>query len=247
MADLIQMMVSARIDPRSQKNMQRDLNNIAKTLKLNTGTSALGGQTSGIQASSTAINGLTSNISRLNLSTNTLNTNFTSLRGQLRQTRTSTDSVNKGFIGMVSNIGGITKKFAEWVLVANLIYAPFRFLQSGIKTLIEIDKLMIDIAKVTDLTAKEMQNLAVAAANVGTEFGRTAQEFLQAAVDFSRAGLVDQVEELSRMSLLLANVGDMGIEDANKTIIATVQGMNLAYSDTINVIDKMDAVRMAAA
>lgn len=242
MADLIQMMVSARIDPRSQNNMQRDLNRIAQTLRLSSGIGALGGQTSGIQASSTAINGLTSNISRLNLNTNTLNTHFSSLQNQLSQTRTATNSVNTGFISMISNVGSITKKFAEWVLVANLIYTPFRFLQSGIKTLIEIDKLMIDIAKVTELTANEMNNLAIAAANVGTEFGRTAQEFLQAAVDFSRAGLIEHVEELSRMSLLLANVGDMGIEDANKTIIATVQGMGLAYEDTINVIDKMDNI-----
>ena len=241
MADLIQMQVNARIDPKSQANMQRDLNRIGNSLRLNLGAGSLSGG-GGIGASSQAINGLASNISRVNGNMNTLNNHFGNLQTQLRQTSANTAPVNRGFSTMLGSMTSMIGKFAQWALIANLIYAPFRLLKDGISTLAEIDKHMINIAKVTEMSAEEMKRFAETAAYAGSELGKTAQEYLQAATDFARAGLVDQIEELTEKALLLSNVGDMGIADSTKTIIATIQGMNLEYSDTINVIDQMDVV-----
>ena len=244
MADLIQMQVNARIDPKSQANMQRDLNRIGNSLRLNLGAGSLSGG-GGIGASSQAINGLASNISRVNGNMNTLNNHFGNLQTQLRQTAANTAPVNRGFSTMLGSMTSMIGKFAQWALIANIIYAPFRLLKDGISTLAEIDKQMINIAKVTEMSAEEMKRFAETAAYAGSELGKTAQEYLQAATDFARAGLVDQIEELTEKALLLSNVGDMGIADSTKTIIATIQGMNLEYSDTINVIDQMDVVKAA--
>ncbi|HHX70069.1 MAG TPA: phage tail tape measure protein, partial [Gallicola sp.] len=136
------------------------------------------------------------------------------------------------------------KKFAGWMLVATLIMTPVRAFRQGIQDLKDIDTELINIAKVTEYTKNEMKELAQAAVQVGHEFGRTAQEYLQAVTEFARAGFGQQAEEYAKLSLLLQNVGDVTATVANETLLAANAGFQLegSYESLLGVIDKFNNI-----
>jgi len=234
----IRISVQAGISKDSKLRMQNELNKIARSLKLNIGTGNQGNTGTlnrELAELSTNLNRITTNLNQMDRGLRNTTGNINGLRNNIRNTSQHTRT-------FAENVSLVGKKFLMWVGMANLVYMPFRMLKQGISTLIEIDKILTEISKVTNLTSQEMEKLAIHSASVGKEFGRTSQEFLNAYRDFARAGLGEASEELAKMSLLLQNVGDMDITSANETLIATMEGMGIAYSDTINIIDKMDNV-----
>ena len=225
---------SVRLDQnRARQQLQADLNNVARQLRLNLQNLSLGG--SGNASMNRVFQNMAANINGVNNGLATTSRNMQTVRAR-------TDEVTQSSRGYLTNLSMIIKKFSDWMIVSTLFYQPIRMFRDGLTTLREIDTELVNIAKVTEMTDVQMQKLALSAAQVGQEFGRTAQEYLSAVTAFARAGLEDQSEAMAQQALLLANVGDMGVEDAYKTIISTVHGMNLEFEDSINIIDKLDVV-----
>lgn len=112
-------------------------------------------------------------------------------------------------------------KVSQWLLSTTLIYAPLRALQAGLQTLKELDTLMVDIAKVTNLTANEMKNLVARSFDAAGALGQTAQSYLSAVAEFSRAGYEGQAEGLASLALLSQNVGELTSEQATQFLLAT--------------------------
>jgi FtsZ-binding cell division protein ZapB len=118
----------------------------------------------------------------------------------------------------------LTKDFGKmlaWGVVGTAIYGTIRQIKLGLKTLQELDTLMVDIAKVTNLTADAMERLVKGSFDAASSYGRTAQDYLKAVAEFSRAGYEDQAKGLSEISLLAQNVGELTAEQANAFLIAT--------------------------
>ena len=101
------------------------------------------------------------------------------------------------------------------------MYAPLRSLQAGLTTLKELDGLMVNIAKVTNLSAEAMDNLKNSAFEASNAFGRTAQDYLKSIGEFSRAGYEGKSADLAKISLLSQNVGELTAEQANSFLLAT--------------------------
>lgn len=117
------------------------------------------------------------------------------------------------------------ERLATWGLATTALYGSMRLFKEGLQNLKEIDTELVNIAKVTNYTNAEMKELAKTSAEVGVQFGRTAQEYLQSVTEFARAGMGKQAEELGKTSLLLQNVGDVSAETANEMLLA----VNAAY------------------
>ncbi|MDD3035156.1 MAG: phage tail tape measure protein, partial [Bacteroidales bacterium] len=144
------------------------------------------------------------------------------------------------------------------------VYGVWKAFKDGLTTLKEIDDTLVGIRKVAEMTAAEANALARAASEVVGEYGRTVQDFLSAYETFARAGFRGQaLNELSELSLLLQNVGDVTAEMANQTIVATnagfkfegninslthaIDAMNEVSNNNATTVEKMsDAVRMSA-
>jgi hypothetical protein len=135
-------------------------------------------------------------------------------------------------------------KISQWGIATSLVYGSLHQLQQGLQTLKEIDTELISIAKVTEYTNEQMKKLTETAIEAGKEFGRTAQEYLKAVTEFSRAGMGKQSEEYAKLSLLLQNVGDVAADTANATLIAANAGFQLggSYEALMDVIDKFNNI-----
>jgi TP901 family phage tail tape measure protein len=104
---------------------------------------------------------------------------------------------------------------------------------------------MVDISKVTNLSADALERLKKNSFDAASAFGRTSQDYLKAVAEFSRAGYENQAEGLSKLSLLAQNVGELTAEQANQFLLATDAAYKYAGSqqelgrvlDGVNQID----------
>jgi TP901 family phage tail tape measure protein len=112
-------------------------------------------------------------------------------------------------------------KMIAWSIVGTALFGTIRQIKQGLDTLKELDTLMVDIAKVTNLTADAMERLVKGSFDAASDYGRTAQDYLKGVAEFSRAGYEEAAKGLSEVSLLAQNVGELTAEQANEFLLAT--------------------------
>lgn len=120
-----------------------------------------------------------------------------------------------------TGMGNVVLTMAKFRLASaaiNLVATGFKEAFAEMK---RVDSEMVTIRKVTGFTADEMERLSQNAYSLASKYGRTASEVMAGESVFARAGYTDQIEQLSELSLLLQNVGDLQADDAAKFLIAT--------------------------
>lgn len=120
-----------------------------------------------------------------------------------------------------TGMGNVVLTMAKFRLASaaiNLVATGFKDAFAEMK---RVDSEMVTIRKVTGFTADEMERLSQNAYSLASKYGRTASEVMAGESVFARAGYTDQIEQLSELSLLLQNVGDLQADDAAKFLIAT--------------------------
>lgn len=120
-----------------------------------------------------------------------------------------------------TGMGNVVLTMAKFRLASaaiNLVATGFKDAFAEMK---RVDSEMVTIRKVTGYTADEMERLSQNAYSLASKYGRTASEVMAGESVFARAGYTDQIEQLSELSLLLQNVGDLQADDAAKFLIAT--------------------------
>lgn len=157
-----------------------------------------------------------------------------------RATETAAGSAQKFSLGLGS-IAANLLKFQAVNLVINGTAKAFKFAFQEMKN---VDTEMVNIRKVTGFSADEMERLEKSAYSLASKYGRTASEVLAGGTTFARAGYTDQIEQLSELSLLLQNVGDLQADGASKFIVATDKAYKLggSYEDLMAIIDGLDNI-----
>lgn len=121
--------------------------------------------------------------------------------------------------GMLSNITKIGSVFGVVSLAIN------NFTKS-ISTLKEIDDILTEISKTSDLTAGQLEKLGDTAFKAASKYGKSASDYLLGIQEMSRSGFYgEKGSAMAEQSLLAQAAGDMTADVANKYILAT----NAAY------------------
>jgi len=144
-------------------------------------------------------------------------------------------------------------RISQWGIATSLVYGSLRQIRSGLETLKELDSLMVDINKVTNLTAESMEKMKNASFNTASGYGQKAQSYLSGVAEFSRAGYEEAAGGLSEISLLAQNVGELTSEQANQFLLATDAAYKYKGSqeeltkvlDGVNQIDNKFATSIA--
>lgn len=134
---------------------------------------------------------------------------------------------------------------SKFISIRFIVYAVWQAFKDGLVTLKEIDDTLVGIRKVTDMSAESAARLAREASKYVSEFGRSTQDYLKAFETFSKAGYDQgQSKNMTELSLLLQNVGDLEAEVANQTLIAANAGFQLngSYEELMHTIDAMNNI-----
>ena len=136
--------------------------------------------------------------------------------------------------------------FTQWLSVSSLVMTGVSKTREAINELIEMDNILTEISKTSDLTDKELKELGKSSFDKASELGRTATDYLNTVTEKSRSGFYgEQSEAMAKQVLLAQTAGDLTNDLASKYVLAT----NAAYkfngeaSKLNEVIDGMNMIK----
>ena len=108
----------------------------------------------------------------------------------------------------------------------------------------EIDKQMIELEKVSDMSASRLAQSFEHATVAAKDLGSTVSEVISATADWSRLGYgADEAERLAEVATIYKNVGDgIDIDTANNSLISTLQGFQMEASEAMKIVDAFNEV-----
>lgn len=142
-------------------------------------------------------------------------------------TKSTADRI-KSMFGHITKLGSL---FSVTSLAVN------NFTKS-LGTLKEIDDILTEISKTSDLTAQQLEKLGNTSFKAASKYGKTASDYLTGIQEMSRSGFYgEKGTAMAEQSLLAQSAGDMTADLANNYILAT----NAAYklngeADKINTV-----------
>ncbi len=156
-----------------------------------------------------------------------------------KQGATANNLLNNSLTGLV------TRFVSLQMLLSRTVYA-FR---DALQTMKDVDSALVTIQKTTGFTGQQLDKLTNSAYELANAYGRTATEILNAAAVYARAGFKDNLDQMTELSALLQNVGDLEESTASKFLIATNAAwkLNGIYDALMGVIDGLNAQTNQAA
>ena len=121
--------------------------------------------------------------------------------------------------------------------------------KQAVQNVKELDLALTEVAKVTDLTQKGIEELTKTSFELSKTVGRTGKDVLDAYANFSRAGMSENAKELSEVALVLQNVGD-GVDSVDASaniIISTLKGFKYEASEAGKILDVINEVSNTSA
>ena len=118
----------------------------------------------------------------------------------------------------------LTKRFTAANLVSSLVTTGVNLLKQSLRQAVdemkEMDKELTTIKMVTGASAADIAKLREQAFQGAMETGRTTADYLSAAERFARAGYRENIQDLTKLSLVTQNVGGVTEDVASKFLLA---------------------------
>lgn len=122
-------------------------------------------------------------------------------------------------------------KFSGWLSITTVISTGVREIRKMVTNVIELDNSLLELSKVSDLTASGIKNVTDRAFELSKQVGKTGTDVINAVTNFKRAGFeLEQSMDLAEKALVLTNVAE-GIDDASEAATALISIMK-GYGDT---------------
>lgn len=160
-------------------------------------------------------------------------TNSELLTMELRYKQIGNEARQTGKLGL-SLFDGIkeqAKKFTQWVSITSVVMKSVQAVRGAVDNVIELDDALLELSKVSDLSAEGLENITNQAYELGEKVGKTGTQVLDAITTFKRAGFdITQSTYLAEDALKMTNVAE-GITDAADSaqyLISIMKG----YKDT---------------
>lgn len=141
------------------------------------------------------------------------------------------------------------KEFAPLSLSMSLTYKAMNLMMKAfgesIKIVKETDKALTELRKVTSGTEQTYKSFTKTAFDSGRALGQSGVAVINATADFARMGYgLEHSLGLAEQALLMLNVGDgiENIEDATKSLVATLKAYNVSAEETIAQAKKINDV-----
>ncbi len=173
-----------------------------------------------------------------NLDDNAIRRLSNDLRNFQAEARNANLTTSKFFTDMGSQLKMLVTRWLS-------LYTVIGRVTSALNDLKEVDKILTEIAKSSDVTRESLEELGNAAFKTANQYGRTAADYLYGVQEFSRAGFRgDQLTGLTEVSLLAQSAGDIETDLANSYIIATnaAYGYKGSVEELTEVLDRQNYV-----
>ena len=153
----------------------------------------------------------------------------------IRQEINATGKAGKTFF---QTLGDQAKKFASWMTLTGVIASVWREMRKMVTNVIELDKAMTNLKKVTDETEFTYSNFLKTASQQAKEFHSTVTDLIEQTSQWAKLGYnLEQANELAKASMIYSNVGEVDNEQSVTNIVSAVKAFDVAVSDIMSIPD----------
>ena len=123
-----------------------------------------------------------------------------------------------------------------------------RGIKSMVSEVMNLDKAMTNLYKVTNNVQSEYDRFLKTAISGAKELGSSVSQLVESTADFARLGYsLNEASELARSAVLYSNVGDISISQGTESIISTLKAFNIEANKSIEIVDKFNEVNVLLA
>ena len=131
----------------------------------------------------------------------------------------------------------------SWFVVGTMFFGTTAAMREAVNTMSEVEMGMTEIARVTEDTRFNFEEMRNELVDLGIQFGTTFDTVQDIALRWAQAGYnVSDTLELTRASLLALNTAELNAEQATSGLIAVMAQWGLQASQLIPTIDKINKV-----
>ena len=172
---------------------------------------------------------------------------------------TSTNTITSVSVeDLISTLKGISSVFKD-------LFNPAEFneyFQNAIESLKEIDSILTDISKTSNLSFSQIKNLEDHSYQIASKYGKKASDYLSGVQDMAGAGYSNSTE-MAELSMLAQSAGNLDVSLANEYLIATdsayefqgnIQKLNqvldgqnaIAHKNALSLTELAEATKLVA-
>lgn len=173
---------------------------------------------------------------------------------ELRFKQISNEARQSGKLGL-SFFDGIKQqaaKFTQWVSVTSIVMKGIQAFRVAVDNVTELDTKMVELSKVSDLTAQGLEDVTNQCYDLGESLSKTGTDVLDAVTNFKRAGYdiaesMQYAEEALKTTNISENLKDAG--EAASSLVNIMKGFQnetpefaKKINDAVNQVSNTEAV-----
>jgi len=160
--------------------------------------------------------------------------------GQLYKVDKGLSDVSARQLGWNEQLKIAISRTITWALATTAIYGTKRALEQALGVIIEIDSQLTQLARVAD-EGTNIEEMFRGAINTATELGQKITDVNDALIMATQAGYsAQEALDLTRTSVLAANVSDLKPEEAMNDLIGAMTAFNIEAKDSIRIVDVLN-------
>ncbi len=171
------------------------------------------------------------------------NTDLETMKSKLDNINNSARQAGKLGKSWFDTIKSNVQSYLPWVSMAGVIGEATQQVRQMFSNVKDLDDSLLELVKVSDLSADGLKNVTNQAYELGEKVGRTGKQVIDATTEFKRAGFEMQDSiNMAEAALVMTNVAE-GIDDtadAAGTLISVLKGYNMAESEAMTIVDKIN-------
>ena len=173
---------------------------------------------------------------------------FGQIQTGFKQAENSMRTLNRLGASLKDQMKQAAESFTQWISVSSAIMGVVYNTKQAVSELKDLDDILTEISKTSDLTTEQLKNLGDTAFDTASKYGKKASDYLTGVQEMYRAGF-DNAEQMAELSVLAQSAGDMDATLSNNYLMAT----NAAYKykgsieDLNNVLDSQNYITNNAA
>lgn len=155
--------------------------------------------------------------------------------------QSSAKSTGKIGLKFSDQLGNAFKKFSGYFTVFDAFNKARQMIHAMYENVLAVDTAMTNLYKVTDETDARYDSFLKNATKTAQELGRTVSGYVTQASEWAKLGYsLGESEELSKISSIYANVGDIDDAQAVSDMVTALKAFRIESTDAIKVVDQLN-------
>lgn len=162
---------------------------------------------------------------------------------RLKQIETLLSDFSRRKQGLWGIFKANVQKFASWITITTGFFGIVKIISKVVKEVKALDDAMVELNKVADLTATQIEKIQKDANVLANKVATTSDRVIRAIAQFKKAGYdLAESTSLAEVALRMTNVADgiENVEDASSSLIAIIKGFGLDASNASEILDLLN-------